>query len=133
MAQEEKPKGAQGDISKLVGNWSGESLCVNKEKFPACNDEQVIYRVGMAPGKSDTVTITADKLVNGKPETMGTSDFVYDAQKQTLVSEIKGPRWHLIVELAVKGDLLEGTLTLELLEYDAEAVLPKGVRRNQCP
>ena len=112
FAQEEKPKGEQGDgISKLVGNWSGESLCVNKEKFPACNDEQVIYRVSIAPGKSDTLTVTADKLVNGKPETMGTSDFVYDAQKRTLVSEIKGPRWHLIVELAVKGDLLEGTLS----------------------
>jgi hypothetical protein len=111
-AQEGKPKGERGDeISKLVGNWSGESLCVNKEKFPACNDEQVIYRVSIAPGKPDTVTITADKLVNGKPETMGTFDFVYDAKKQTLVSEIKTYRRPLIIELAVKGDLLEGTLS----------------------
>jgi hypothetical protein len=110
-AQEEKPKGAQGDeISKLVGNWSGESVCVNKEKFPACNDEQVIYRVVLAPDKSHTLTITMDKVVHGKPETMGTSAFVYDARKQTLVSEIKGNKWHLIVELSVKGDLLEGTL-----------------------
>jgi hypothetical protein len=101
----------KGDISKLVGNWSGESLCVDKEKFPACNDEQVIYRVSPTPGESDTVTITADKLVNGKPETMGTFDFVYDAQKQTLVSEIKTSRYHLIFEFAVKGDLLEGTLS----------------------
>jgi len=103
---------AQGDdISKLVGDWSGESVCVNREKFPACKDEQVIYHVVLAEGKPDTVTVTADKLVNGKPETMGAYDFVYDAQKQTLVSEVKTYRRPLIIELAVKGDLLEGTLS----------------------
>ena len=111
VAQEEKPEGAQdGEISKLVGDWFGESTCVNKEKFPACNDEQVIYRVVLAAGKPDTLTITADKVVNGKPETMGRFDFVYDERKQTLVSDIKGNKWHVIVELAVKGDVLEGTL-----------------------
>ncbi len=112
VAQEEKPKGTQGsEISKLVGNWSGESVCVDKEKFPACNDEQVVYHVAAASGKSDTVTITADKIVNGKPETMGTFDFVYDARKQTLTSEFKTSRVHIIFELAVKGDTLEGTLS----------------------
>jgi hypothetical protein len=111
-AQEEKPKGAQdSDISKLVGEWSGESICVNKEKFPACNDERVVYHVVAAAGKTDAVTITADKIVNGKPEAMGTFDFVYDARRQTLTSEFKNDRVHIIFELAVKGDLLEGTLS----------------------
>jgi hypothetical protein len=111
IAQEEKPKGARGsEISELVGNWSGESVCVNKEKFPACNDEQVVYRIVVATGKSDAVTITADKIVNGKPETMGTFDFVYDAQKRMLTSEFKNSRVHLIFELTVRGDILEGTL-----------------------
>jgi hypothetical protein len=66
VAQEEKkPEGGQGsEISKLVGDWSGESICVNKEKFPSCNDEQVVYRIVVASGKTDTVTITADKIVN---------------------------------------------------------------------
>jgi hypothetical protein len=112
FAQEEKTGEKQvGELSKLVGNWSGESICVNKEKFPACNDEQVIYRVVMASGKKDTVTITADKIVNGKPDTMGTFDFVYDAQKRMLTSEFKNSRVHLIFELAVKCDTLEGTLS----------------------
>ena len=111
VAQEEKLKGAQGsEISQLVGDWSGESICVNKEKFPACNDEQVVYHIAVASGKTDTVTITADKIVNGKPEAMGTFDFVYDARRQTLTSEFKNDRVHIIFELAVKGDLLEGTL-----------------------
>ena len=100
-----------GEISKLVGDWSGESICVNKEKFPACNDERVVYHVVVASGQTDTVTVVADKIVNGKPETMGTFDFIYDARRQTLTSEFKNDRVHIIFELAVKGDLLEGTLS----------------------
>jgi hypothetical protein len=111
-AQQEKPKGTQGgEISKLFGAWSGESVCVDKENFPACNDEQVVYHVAAASGKLDTVTIRADKIVNGKPETMGTFDFIYDQRKQTLTSEFKNSRVHIIFELAVKGDTLEGTLS----------------------
>jgi hypothetical protein len=98
------------EISRLVGDWSGESICVNKEKFLSCNDEQVVYRIVVASGKTDTVTITADKIVNNKPVTMGTFDFVFDARRQTLTSEFKNDRVHIIFELAVKGDLLEGTL-----------------------
>src|SRR6185503_16292342 len=88
VAQVETREGTQGgEISKLVGDWVGESVCVNKEKFPACNDEHVVYHVVVASGKTDTVTITADKIVNGKPEAMGTFDFVYDARRRTLTSE----------------------------------------------
>jgi len=100
-----------GEISKLAGDWVGESVCVNKEKFPACKDEHVVYHVVVTSGKTDTVTVTADKIVNGKPEEMGTFDFVYDARRQTLTSEFKNERVHGIFELAVKGDLLEGTLS----------------------
>ena len=111
VAQGEKPLGAQSsEISKLVGDWSGESICVNKEKFPACNNERVVYHVVVASGKTDTVTLTADKIVNNKPETMGTFDFVYNAQRQTLTSEFKNDKVHIIFEFAVKGDVLEGTL-----------------------
>ena len=112
VAQREEAERAQGgEVSKLVGDWFGESICVNKEKFPACHDEQVVYHVVVASGKTDTVTIAADKIVNGKPQAMGTFDFVYDARKQTLTSEFKNDRVHIIFEFAVKGDLLEGTLS----------------------
>ncbi len=110
VARGEKPS-QDGEISKLLGDWSGESICVNKEKFPSCHDEQVVYHVVVAAGKTDTVTISADKIVNGKPEEMGTFDFIYDAQKRTLASEYKNERVHIIFEFAVKGDLLEGTLS----------------------
>ena len=111
IAQQEQPKGEQGvEISKLAGNWSGQSICADKEKFPSCNDEQVVYRIVVTTGKPNAVTITADKIVNGKPETMGVFDFVYDRRKRMLTSEFKNSRVHLIFELAVKGDILEGTL-----------------------
>ena len=109
VAHMEKAQG--GEVSKLAGDWSGESVCVNKEKFPACNDEHVVYHVAVASGKTDTVTLAADKIVNGKPVAMGTFDFVYDERKQTLTSEFKNDRVHIIFELAVKGDVLEGTLS----------------------
>jgi len=112
VAQREEAEGAQGgEVSKLVGDWFGESICVNKEKFPACHDEQVVYHVVVASGKTDTVTISADKIVDGKPVAMGTFDFIYDARRQTLTSEFKNDRVHIIFEFAVKGDLLEGTLS----------------------
>lgn len=98
------------EISKLVGNLSGESVCVDKEKFPACHDEQVIYRVA-ASSKPDVLTVTMDKLVNDKPETMGVLDFVYDAERQTLSSEFTRNNRHGIWEFIVKGDTIEGTLT----------------------
>jgi hypothetical protein len=113
VTQGKKTKGKQSsEISELVGNWSGESVCVDKEKFPACHDEQVIYRIAKTSGKSDTLTITMDKIVNNKPETMGVFDFVYNAQKQTLSSEFTRNKWHGIWEFVVKGDLLEGTLAI---------------------
>src|ERR1041385_5662184 len=111
-AQGEKPDQAQAaELSKLVGDWSGESICANKEKFPACNDEHVVYHVVLASGKTDTITISADKIVNGKPVPMGTFDFLYDARRQALTSEVKNDRGHFIIEFAVKDDLLEGTLS----------------------
>lgn len=112
VSRGEKTGGAQGgEVSKLVGDWSGESICANREKFPACHDEQVVYHVVLAPGKTDAVTIAADKIVNGRPEAMGTFDFVYDARRQTLTSEFDNGRVHAIFELAVKGGLLEGTIS----------------------
>jgi hypothetical protein len=88
VAQEKKNDGKQSSgISNLIGNWSGESICVNKDKFPACHDEQVVYRIVKSSGESNMLTVTMDKIVNNKPETMVVLDFVYDAQKQTLSGE----------------------------------------------
>src|SRR6266404_3918870 len=68
------------DGASLVGNWTGDSICVGNRS--ACHDEQVVYRIPKAPDSSGNVTITADKIVNGKPELMGVLDFKYDSEKR---------------------------------------------------
>jgi hypothetical protein len=100
---------ASGDLSKLVGDWDGESICVGNN--PSCHDEKVIYHVSIA-GEPDKIKIAADKIVNGKPEPMGTIDLKYDASKQTLTGETQTARYHLWWEFIVKGNIMEGTLTL---------------------
>ena len=45
----------------------------------ACNDEQVIYYVTAVPGAPDSVALDARKVVDGKPEPMGTLALGYDA------------------------------------------------------
>ncbi|MDT4968165.1 MAG: hypothetical protein QOJ64_2902 [Acidobacteriota bacterium] len=110
VAQDKERQGEQGSVSHLVGNWSGESICVNKDKFPACHDEQVVYRIAKSTGNSAALTLTMDKIVNGRPETMGAFEFVYDPQKQTLSSEFTRNNWHGIWGLAVKGERMDGTL-----------------------
>lgn len=108
--EKDNVKPRDSDISRLVGNWSGESICVDKVKFPACHDEQVVYHVALTAGQKDTVTIAADKIVNGKPEAMGAFDFKYDAEKQTLVSDFTYNGNHILIEFTVKDDVIEGGL-----------------------
>ena len=98
------------DGSNLVGNWTGESICTGS--FPACHDEKVIYRIPKAPDQSGKVTITADKIVDGKPETMGVLDFKYDAEKSTLVCEFTRGNTHGLWAFTVKENAMEGTLVV---------------------
>ena len=71
----------------------------------------VVYHITKVADKPNTVNLSADKIVNGKPEFMGAFDFIYDSKKQTLTSEFKNERVHLLIEFVVKGDVLEGAIT----------------------
>src|SRR4051794_9131279 len=95
VAQDENTTTVQdSEIAKLIGDWYGDSICVDKQKFPACNDESVVYHIKEVAGKPDTVNLSADKIVNGKPEFMGAFDFVYDPKKETLTGEFQNSRTH---------------------------------------
>jgi hypothetical protein len=98
------------DGSRLVGNWTGESICIGSN--PNCHDEKVVYRISKSSGEPGKVTIAADKIIDGKPELMYVLDFKYDGEKGTLVGEFQNARYHGIWEYTVKGDLMEGTLSL---------------------
>jgi hypothetical protein len=93
---------------KLVGDWTGDSLCQGYR--PACHDEKVVYHITKTPDKPDTVTLSADKIVDGKLELMGVLEFKYDSEKGTLTGEFTRGNTHGVWELVVKGDTMEGTL-----------------------
>ncbi|HEV7860237.1 MAG TPA: hypothetical protein VGO91_16590 [Pyrinomonadaceae bacterium] len=98
------------DVAKLIGNWTGESICVGNN--PACHDEKVVYHISRSTDDAGQVIIAANKIVDGKPEPMYVLDFKYDAAKRTLVGEFQNSRYHGVWEYTVRGNAMEGTLSL---------------------
>lgn len=102
--------GAQGtadqkppEISDLVGDWSGTSLC--QVKPSACHDENVVYH--LSNPHDDKITIQADKIVDGKPINMGSGDWTYQKSARELTFQIPRGIWKLVIS----GDSMDGTLT----------------------
>jgi hypothetical protein len=85
---------------------------VDKAQFPACRDEQVVYDVRQKGSAPDTVTLRADKVVNGVREFMGEFDF-HRAPDTTWVTEYQTPRVHIRIVLRVRAAHLAGVLTDE--------------------
>lgn len=96
-------------LSKVLGDWEGESVCVDKNR-PACRDELVIYHIVKKEGAHDTVTVAADKIVDGQPEQMYVLDLKYDDAGGTLKGEFNVNGTRGVFEYAVKGDEMNGTL-----------------------
>jgi hypothetical protein len=92
--------------AQIAGVWRGESICAPGR--PACVDEHVVYYITALPGKADVVSIRADKIVDGRAVTMGTSDWTLDGMHHTLTWDLPRQSWRL----AVDGDTMTGTLTL---------------------
>ena len=103
---------AQQPSKAIVGTWRGASTCVDKVKFPACNDEEVIYQITVID-KSDSVTVHADKIVNGKRESMGDNRFGPGA-RGTWVSRFPLGRDTGVITLTVHGDDMDGTFIQQI-------------------
>jgi len=101
-----------GPADEIVGTWRGTSACVDREAAPACTDEQVIYEIAAKPGKPDSVTVKADKVVDGKRVPMGVLDFTRESTSRSWISDLETPRMHALWRLSVSGGTLSGTLTL---------------------
>src|ERR1044071_7518417 len=101
---------ATAQSSGVVGDWTGESICVGE--VGACKDEQIVYHVSVDPSDATKIKIGADKIVNGKPEFMGDILLKYDARNNTLTGDLQTPRFHGIWEFTVKGNMMWGTLSL---------------------
>ncbi len=82
----------------------------------ACKDENVVYYIEAVTGKSDSVFIRADKIVDGKAITMGSGPWDYDRAKHTLSWQAAQRLWLL----TINGKRIEGTLTLPATSLFAE-------------
>lgn len=102
---------ASDSLSKVLGEWEGESVCVGKSR-PACKNEHVIYHITKKDGGDGAVTMHADRVVDGKPEEMYVLDFKYDASKNTLTGEFNANGTRGVFEYAIDDDEMEGTLKL---------------------
>ncbi len=98
--------GAAEDVGRLVGNWSGDSVCVDRKS--ACQDEKVVYRISGYAGDPTRVKIQADKIVDGKPVTMGVEDYRIDHELGVLSHEDEHGVW----KITVNGNRLDGTMTV---------------------
>jgi hypothetical protein len=97
---------AAEEVSGVAGTWRGESVCAPQPS--GCHNETVTYYIKDIPHRSDVVVIQADKIVDGKPITMGTGEWQYDRGRQTLEWRMPQRVWLL----NVNGNSIEGTLKL---------------------
>ncbi|HXN52813.1 MAG TPA: hypothetical protein VN943_12830 [Candidatus Acidoferrum sp.] len=95
------------DDSRLAGDWRGDSICVVREG--ACHDEDSLYHVTKLAEKPGWFSMKLDKIVEGKPVTMGTTDCTYDPAKQSLICEF--PRG--ILRFIVQDEKMSGTMNLK--------------------
>jgi hypothetical protein len=103
---------ASHPAADLIGTWKGTSVCTDRVAAPACKDEVIVYEFTAGP-KPGTVRWQADKVVDGKRESMGDPfEMAYDEGDDCWKTEFQSPRARVVWCLAVSGDRLTGSAWL---------------------
>ena len=104
--------GQKQTADSLFGDWTGESKCVGSN--PYCHDEIVVYHLSRSKQDPAKINLSADKIVNGKPDFMGEFDMTFDSEKMTLTAEftIKRTGGKGVWLFTIKGDKMDGTLAV---------------------
>ena len=92
--------------AQLIGDWRGDSICQVRES--ACHDEDSLYHVSRLPDRPGWFSMKLDKIVEGKPVTMGTMECSYASAKSVLTCEF--PRG--VMRFVLQSDKLTGTMNL---------------------
>ena len=92
----------------LAGDWAGTSLCTNLKLLPACHDETVLYH--FTEPRPKVVHVVADKIVDGKPESMGEFDMTKEGSRLTY--EMTNRNGKALWDFNVDGDHITGALKL---------------------
>ena len=88
-----------------LGVWRGTSVCLVRPS--PCNDEIVVYRISRLR-TSDTLSIDANKMVNGQEVEMGVLTCRPGPTSAQLTCAMRNGVWHF----SVRGDSLVGELRL---------------------
>jgi hypothetical protein len=94
------------DESGLVGDWRGDSVCVVRDS--ACRDEDSLYHLAKLAGKPGWFSMRLDKIVDGKPVTMGTTECSYHSAERALTCEF--PRG--VFRFTTQANKMAGTMSL---------------------
>jgi len=97
-------------FDRIAGTWRGTSLCTDLKAAPACHDEQVVYEIVPGQGTSHTVTVTADKIVDGKRLTMGVLDFKHDAKECCWATDFETRKLAVRWRLTATGSKMTGSM-----------------------
>jgi hypothetical protein len=88
-----------------VGDWRGMSMC--QVKPSGCHDEDSLYHFRRA--QSGEFELQAEKIVDGKPVTLGKGPCNYDAARQLLCPV---PGSGATLSFDVSGDEMQGTMKM---------------------
>jgi hypothetical protein len=93
--------------NEVLGDWEGESLCTIKDS--PCRDEHVIYHVKPQAADPQKLEMSANKVVNGEEQYMGSLTCDFKAADHALHCQYKSTDdWNF----KISGDTMTGTLII---------------------
>jgi hypothetical protein len=98
----------------ITGRWDGTSICTKIEGNESCHDETVRYDIVPSQTAKGGMTMDAQKLVNGKYESMGVMEFTWNETAKRWESKFKMRRLNqeILWAFEAKGDRIIGTCVL---------------------
>lgn len=96
-----------GQANDPVGTWRGISQCVVKPS--SCNDEDSVYRISPVANASERVTVSANKIVDGREVNIGTSECTVTQKDHVLRCPLPNGA---SMQLTVKADAIDGRFQL---------------------
>lgn len=90
-----------------AGAWRGASTCLVRPS--ACRDEDAVYRISAAGPRTDSLRLSAGKVVDGQEVVMGVSDCGWDPARGAIECLLPNGS---SVRLQLRGDTLAGAMAL---------------------
>jgi len=106
LAELQNSSAGNNSDEALVGDWRGQSSCVVKPS--GCQEEDSLYHLSRLASKPGWFSLKADKIVEGKPVTMGVSECSFDRAKHSLQCHLPAGTF----QFEVHGNLMQGTMKL---------------------